>query len=137
MLRDRAHPHGLRRSVAQVSRRQIAMLAALAVLVVPASALATPYLTLKEAWLAAKVAVEHRYHKAGNWSVGNVISPNTDCRRNSHISVDCGYEVFFYVYAGRRARVCSGTVRLRMTHDYKIISAVKPQPTCRLVYFQG
>jgi hypothetical protein len=125
----------LRRSVAQVSRRQIAMLAALAVLVVPASALATPYLTLKEAGLAAKVAVGHRYHEAGRGSVEYFISPNTDCRRNSHISVDCGYEVFFY--AGRGARVCSGTVRLRMTHDYKIISAVKPQPTCRLVRFQG
>ena len=118
-------------------RRQIAMLAALGVLVVPASALATPYLTLNEAGLAAKVAVEHRYHKAGNRRVGYFIRPNTDCRRNSHISVDCGYKVFFYVYAGRRARVCSGTVRLRMTHDYKIISAVKPQPTCRMVYFQG
>jgi hypothetical protein len=123
-------------------RRQIAMLAALAVLVVPASALATPYLTLNEAALAAKVAVEHRYHKAGRGSVGYFIRPNTDCRRNSHISVDCGYQVFFYAGSGatvpgRGARVCSGTVRLRMTHDYKIISAVKPQPTCRLVHFQG
>ena len=53
------------------------MLAALAVLVVPASALATPYLTLNEAWLAAKVAVEHRYHKAGRGSVGIVIRPNS------------------------------------------------------------
>jgi hypothetical protein len=117
-------------------RRQIAMLAALAVLVVPASALATPYLTLKEAWLAAKVAVEHRYHKAANWSVGHVTSPNTDCRRNSPVSVDCGYEVFFYTGV-RAARVCSGAVRLRMTHDYKIISAVKPQLTCRFVRAQG
>ena len=68
------------------------MLAALAVLVVPASALATPYLTLKEAGLAAKVAVGHRYHEAGRGSVEYFIRPNTDCRRNSHISVDCGYE---------------------------------------------
>jgi hypothetical protein len=78
-------------------RRQIAMLAALAVLVVPASPPARPYLTLDEAWLATKVAVEHRYHRPGNWSVGHVISPTTDCRRNSPVSVDCGYEVFLGV----------------------------------------
>ena len=40
-----------------------------------------PYLTLSEAWLAAKVAVEHRHHKRVNRSIGNVISPKTDCHR--------------------------------------------------------
>jgi hypothetical protein len=117
-------------------RRLIAILAALAVLVVPASALATPYLALTEAWLAAKVAVERRYDKHVSWSVGNINSPRTDCHRNSSTAVDCGYQVVFPAEPGQ-IRACSGTARLRMTRRYRIISTMTPQPACRLVTLRG
>lgn len=118
-------------------RRQVATVAALIGLAAPTSALATPYLTLTEAWLAAKTAVAQRFHKQGAWGVGKVNSPRTDCHWNGSTSVDCGYEVVFLTMQPGQLKLCSGKVRLRMTRHYRIVSVVQPQPTCQLARQRG
>lgn len=118
-------------------RRAIATAALVVVVVGPASALASPYLTLAEAWVATMAAVEHRYHQRANWSVGNVISPRTDCHRNGPSAVDCGFELVLSAGKAGYIKLCAGTMRLRMGHHDKIIATVKRRPTCKLYGRQG
>jgi hypothetical protein len=115
----------------------------------PGSALAAPYLTLREAWGATKAKAERIYRQKVTFGVGNVIGPRTDCRRYSTTVVDCGFDA---TPRGRLSapapgpaatapplwwELCVGTVRVRMTRHYKIVSHLTRRPTCRIVRPMG
>jgi hypothetical protein len=129
-------------------RRTIVILAVFALLALPATSLAGPYLTLRAAWTATKGEAERLYHHEVTFGVGNVISPRMDCRRHSALLVDCGFAEITWSGGATgpgpaatappyRGKLCEGTARVRITRAYKIMTRPLGRPSCRVVRPEG